>query len=375
MNIYPKVVVILSLFCQQAMAQVSITENKEVLTTIEKSLDYIYNTEVDSATILNEKIRRMLPDTHPAYFMLKALSIRAAYTPINLDSPELEEMKSYLEKVLSLSEAMMEEDEMHAEANFFAMASIGLLAMYENDQGNHLKAVGMAKDAYTYLKNGFELKEKYPEFYFSSGLYNYYRIKYPEKHPVYKPFMIFFRDGDKELGLQQLKKAYQKSIFMSPESAEYLTHIYLRYEEQPEQALRYARILIDKYPQNLFFVTNFLDASIAAAQYKNLDGYVQQLLASERDFYKMTGKLFEGMLLEKRDHLYKAAERSYIKSLEYAQKLDSDESENYKSYAYAGLGRIAHEEKKYEAARSFYKRALASAHYVPVEKEAKAYLE
>ncbi|WP_277486910.1 tetratricopeptide repeat protein [Catalinimonas alkaloidigena] len=356
------------------MAQTSITENKEILASIKNSLDYIYNTEVEAATQLNEEIGRELPN-HPAYFMLKALTIRAANIPVNLNSPEFQEMKGQLEKVLSLSEEILEEDEMHPEANFFAMASIGLLAMYENDQGNHLKAVGMAQDAYTYLKNGFELKKEYPEFYFSSGLYNYYRIKYPEMHPIYKPFMLFFRDGDKELGLEQLKKAYRESVFMSPESAEYLTHIYLRYEQKPEQALRYARILVRKYPDNLFFVTNFLDAALASEQFSNLNLHVQQLLASDRDFYKMTGKLFDAMLLEKRDQRWGAAEKSYIQSLEYAQDLDSDEAENYRSYAYAGLARIAHEEKKYEAARSFYKKALASAQYYPVEKEAKAYLE
>ncbi|WPP53505.1 tetratricopeptide repeat protein [Catalinimonas niigatensis] len=361
-------------FAIQGFAQVSFTQDKELLTTIEQSLDYIYNTDVATANKLNEEVGHKLPN-HPVYPMLKALTIRAAHNPINLGSPEFYEMKGYLERVLSLSEEILKKDEMHPEANFFAMASIGLLAMYENDEGNHFKAVGMAKDAYTYLKNGFELKEAYPEFYFSSGLYNFYRVKYPELHPVYRPFMLFFRDGDISLGLEQLKKAYHQSIFMSPESGEYLTHIYLRYEDQPENALRYARALVKKYPKNLYFVTNFLDAAIAADQFSGLDTYVQQLQTSDRPYYQMTGKLFEGMLQEKRDHQWRAAEKSYIKSLEYAPGLKNDEAENYVSYAYAGLARIAHEEEKHDAARSLYKKALANAHYRPVTEEATAYLK
>ncbi len=368
-----KVLLILAFLSSQSVAQVSLLQEKETLEKIKQSLDYIYNTEVDKAAPLNEEIGRRLPD-HPAYFMLKALNIRAANTPIELGSPEFKEMKGYLEKVLSLSENMLEDDDMNPEANFFAMASIGLLAMYENDEGNQLKAVGLAQDAYTYLKNGFELKEQYPEFYFSSGLYNYYRIKYPELHSIYRPFMLFFRDGDKELGLEQLKKAYRESIFMSPESADYLVHIYLKYEEEPAQALRYARILAKKYPKNLFFITNFVDASIAAKEFSNLNPYVQQLLASERNFYKMTGKLFEAMLLEKKDKQWKAAERSYIQSLEYVQGLKNDEAGDYESYAYAGLARIAHEQQKYKQARSLYEKALGIAHYPPIKKEAEAYL-
>lgn len=368
-------ILILSLifFHPQASAQINFTQDKELLAVVEQSLQHIYNTEVAAASRLNEKVGRKLPN-HPVYPMLKALTIRAAHNPINLGSPEFKEMKAYLEKVLSLSEGILKEDKMQPEANFFAMASIGLLAMYENDEGNHFKAVGMAKDAYTYLKNGFELKEQYPEFYFSSGLYNFYRVKYPELHPVYKPFMLFFRDGDIALGLEQLKRAYKESIFMSPESGDYLTHIYLRYENQAGKALQYAREMTYKYPKNLHFVTNFLDAAIAAQAFSGLEDDVQKLQASDRAYYQMTGKLFEGMLLEKRDRQWRAAEKCYIQSLEYAQGLNN-EAENYMSYAYAGLARVAHQEEKYEAARSLYQKALAIAHYRPVKEEAEAYLK
>ncbi|WKN33332.1 hypothetical protein PZB74_08290 [Porifericola rhodea] len=361
-------------FSFSTFAQKNILDDKELLPLIKQSLSYIYNTDVVQANQVNQKIEQKIPD-HPAYFLLKALTIRAANTPVTHHTPEFEDLKNYLQKTYAEAEKILDKDDMHPEANFFAMASLGLLAMYENDEGNHLKAVGLAQEAYTNLKNGFELKEEYPEFYFSTGLYNYYRIKYPELHPVYRPFMLFFRSGDKQLGLEQLKKAHQESIFMGPESADYLTHIYLRYENRPKEALQYAQSLAAQYPDNLYFITNYLDVAISAKQYYQLDQQLQKLLNSKREYYQMTGNLFKALLLEKKEQDFSAAKIAYRASLALAKNMDNEEAENYTSYAYAGLARIANQEKDYDQARAMYKKALDNAHYPPMQAEAKAYLD
>jgi tetratricopeptide (TPR) repeat protein len=355
-------------------AQSSFASDMEVESLLKKSVDLVYNTELEALNQTAQKVERRLPD-HPVNPLLKALAIRAAAYPIDVNSEDFEKMRIYLEKTVELSEAMLESDPNNAEANFFALASLGLLSMYENDAGNSLKALGYAKNAYGYLKEGFELKEKYPEFYMSTGLYNYYRVKYPEVNPVYRPFTWFFRDGDIKLGLQQLDRAYRKSIFMRPESAAYLTHIYLHYEEKPRKALPYARDMVDAYPRNLSFVVGYLEASIASGIFSGMDEYVKQLQGSEKTYFRMTGQLFEAMLLEKRDRRWEEAERIYAQAVATGKSLKSDEAQNYRSYAYAGMARTAIAREEHERARDFYKNALSEAKYPPIEKEAKAYLE
>lgn len=354
-------------------AQRSIPEGTETYQLIEKTLEKLYNTNIKETNQLAEQIHQRLPD-HPVYPMLKALAIRAAYYPIDPDSEEFKTMRDYLYDALEKSEDMLNKNEDQPEANFFALASYGLLAMYENQDGNHFKAARLAKDAYKYLKKGFELKEKYPEFYFSSGLYNYYREKYPELHPVYKPLVWFFKDGDIPLGLEQLEKASRASTFMQAEAKDYLSHIYLRYENQPDISLQFARSLIEQYPENLYFATKYIDAAIASESYQGLDPYIDDLIESNKKYYQMLGQLFQGMMLEKRENDWQKAEEHYVKSLTTGNDLNREGVENYRSYAYAGLARIALHEKKYKQAEKLYKQALAAAQYPQTEKEPKKYL-
>ena len=316
----------------------------------------------------------MLPQ-YPAVPLLQALSVRAANYPLEPNSQAFEQMKKYLYQVIDQSEKILDQKEDHAEANFFMLSAYGLLAMYENEDGNQFKAVGQAKNAYSYLKKGFDLLDKYPDFYFSTGMYNYYRIKYPELHPFYKSFMWFFRDGDKALGLKQIDLAYQKSLFLSAESADYLTHIYLFYEDDPKKALSYARPLVQDYPQNLYFAVNYAHAALESGAFDGLDKPIQRLIDSDKRYFQVVGNLFQGMLLEKRDQQRDKAEAAYLRSLELNTGIAGEEAENYRSYAYAGLARIADQEKKFPQAKSLYKKAQDAAQYPPVKREAEAYLQ
>ena len=352
----------------------NIINNKPVYALTERALDHIYNVEIEKSEPLIRQIDQQLPD-YPAVPLLEALSVRAAYYPLEPDSKEFEQMKAYLYQVIEQSEDILDQDEDHVEANFFMLSAYGLLALYENEDGNYFKAVGQAKSAYSYLKKGFKLLDAYPDFYFSTGMYNYYRVKYPELHPFYKSFMWFFKGGDKALGLRQLDVAFRKSLFLRVESADYLTHIYLFYENRPDKALSYARTLVDDYPKNLYFAVNYAHAALESGKFTGLEAPIQQLIDSDERYFRVVGNLFQGMLLEKRDQRWDEAEVAYLRSLKFNIGIKGEEAENYRSYAYAGLARIADQEKKYPQAKSLYQKARDAAQYPPVEQEAKAYLQ
>ena len=362
--------------CPRVLAQSvpSILNNKAIYAITEQTLDHIYNVEVEKSEPLIRQIAQQLPG-YPAVPLLEALSVRAAHYPLEPDSKEFEQMKAYLYQVIDQSEEVLDQDEDHAEANFFMLSAYGLLALYENEDGNYFKAVGQAKSAYSYLKKGFDLLDTYPDFYFSTGMYNYYRVKYPELHPFYNSFMWFFKDGDKALGLEQIDIAFRKSLFLQVESADYLTHIYLFYENRPDQAFPYARTLVDDYPKNLYFTVNYVHAALESGKFTKLEPYIQKLVDSDERYFRVVGNLFRGMLLEKRDQRWDDAETAYLRSLKFNIGIKGEEAENYRSYAYAGLARIADQAKKYPQAKSLYQKALDAAQYPPVEQEAEAYLQ
>jgi hypothetical protein len=46
--------------------------------------------------------------------------------------------------------------------------------------------------------------------------------QYPENHTAVKPFMFFFADGDKALGLKQIETSISKGIFTRTEASFWL---------------------------------------------------------------------------------------------------------------------------------------------------------
>ena len=310
---------------------------------------------------------------HPVAPMMKALNTNWSSNPIESDTKEFEQLINYLEISLDRTKAYLDKDPEDMEAVFFAMAIYGWLAQFYDEDGHTFKALNSAKKAYHYMKIGFDMLNESPEFYFSTGLYNYYRVQYPESNPVYKPFVWFFRDGDKAKGLEQLDYASKTAIFTKAEASMYLAHIYLRYENNATKAVNYSRNLVHSFPGNVFFKVNHTEALLAADKYDQALPIIQRLLDEEKEFYRMSGEIFYGIYLEKYLLDLSEAKRWYQRSLVTGEEMGA-RAENKKSLCYAGLARIADKNGEKDKAKEYYRNAQKLAQYDKVKLEAKNYL-
>jgi tetratricopeptide (TPR) repeat protein len=250
------------------------------------------------------------------------------------------------------------------------MAARGLLAEYYANEGLYMRAFGEANKLYGLLKNGMELVDEYPEFLFTAGLYNYFRVVYPERHPIYAPLMWFFMDGDKEKGLSQIHSATKNTILSQVESYVYLSYIYLRYEQQPEKALDLLHKLKSMYPTNVYVLTKFLEASYASHQYEKIDlKTIGSIGNSDAAYYQMAGNIFRGAYHEFNTGDSAAAYKYYEIGVTIGEEIASH-GEYYKSIAYLGMARLKQEDDPISAVL-FYELALEYAETDEVIKEAK----
>ena len=83
-----------------------------------------------------------------------------------------------------------------------------------------------------------------------------------------------------------LKSGARTASFTKAECLTYLFHINLRYEDNPFTAMYYARMLKDRYPNNLHYVANYVENSIRLNQYDQLFDPIQKLLQSKDDYYQ-----------------------------------------------------------------------------------------
>jgi tetratricopeptide (TPR) repeat protein len=356
-----------------AFAQAQVLQDAETVQWLHQGIDKMYNYEFAAAEPVFEKVRQRYPQ-HPVYPMLKALETSLKYVPLGNNAAVINTYRNYLNDVVKKAEMLLDKNEKDAEGVFFAMSAHGFLALSYAEEDKTTAAVGEARKTYGYLKDGRKMVEQYADFYSPTGVYNYYVEQYPETHPIVKPFMIFFADGDKALGLKQLEIAGQRGIFTKTEALFFLIQIYIKHEQKPAKALTFSQQLIAKYPNNILYAMRHAEMLIANRRYDDALPYIGQVARHPDKVFQSTAAVFNGLIEEKqkKDH---AKARSYYQKAVNMNALNKRYNNDYIAMTFAGLARIAAAEGKKEAAKNYYRKCLDIAEYEGTVAEAKKYLK
>lgn len=337
-------------------AQGHILKDPKRLSQIQETVECLYRWDLDKAEVLINNFSKGI-EKHPVVPFAKAMVIYWRMAPINFsDTKQYPRHLELLRQTSDYADAMLEKDEEDIEAKFFKMASKSMVMKHLADAGQPMKALGEARDVYKLIKEGFDYKEEFIEFYFTTGIYNYYREYYPEIHPVYKPFAWVFQSGDKEKGLEQLKYTAKNATFTKAEAYSYLSHIYLRYERKQDQAILYARELSKTYPKNLFFTVQYTEILLITGKYEEATKYTSVLQKHTDPYYQAAGLLFEGIIHDRHKQDYAKATDYYLQTKAITDKM------NYrfglqKVYLYYGLSRVYSKQGDTDRAKSYYQLA------------------
>lgn len=348
-----------------------ITDLHDLDRMVEEIKQPLYNLDYDATLKKIDALAELLPQ-HPVVDFLYGLNIVWKTMP-DSDPPEFPQIKAYLESSLEKAEAILDTDKDDIEATFFLVMANGLLAQYHGEQGSTFKAVSAAKAAYSAVIKGMDLKERYVEYYFSSGLYNYYREKYPELYPVYKSFVWIFRSGDKEAGLQQIRYAMENATLADTEAAHYLAFINMRLENRPDESIRILNALLVDYPDNIYFKMMKVEAMHMEGLLASCEGDLISFIESDRSYTKMYGHAYYGMYAEQVEHNLRKALSHYQTALELADTFEA--ADHPTSVAYAGMARTSDAHNDISAAVSYYKKARKLALAQNIRDEAEAYLK
>jgi len=329
-------------------------EDKPSLDTMAKAIFQLYNGKFNEADLTVNSLRKKY-DNHPAISLFSALQRYWRHMPVQKSPKDLEAYKVLLYRTASLSEVQLKRNSKNPEAIFFNMLSYLMLARLNAETGEYIKAVNDARKAYSQILIGKSLKDKYPEFYFSTGLFNYYREYYPLANPVYKPFAFFFESGNMPKGLEELEVAAYKSIFCKAEALTFLTFIHLRYEDNLPEALRFSKKLVDEFPGNNVFKLLRTEVLLKNGNYIEAEGLIAHLLNQSSSFLFAPSLAFHGVLYEKYYAKFELAKGFYLKSLQFSKPTKRTE-DTYSFMCYAGLARIYRLENNIERAKYYFKK-------------------
>ncbi len=349
-----------------------ILPDKATTDIVKIALDHTYNFEFEESKKYCDQIRKKYP-AHPGPDFMMGLNIywEMFYNDSYKEKAPL--MINYLNRSMELSKKMLTYDAKDVEGVFFKLASECYLALYYSERDETSSALGYAKKMYSSLKTAMVLKEKLNEFYFPTGIYNYYVVMYPEVHPVFKPFMFMFMSGTKAQGFKEMDYAWNNAVFCKMECAFHLCNIYLKYEGTPLLAYEYSKALYDKYPRNIFFALRHAEVLLAKGDFKEAERIAHMLYKSERKYFVSSSYVLYGMLYENYFKEPETAGMFYKKAIQSFQETSNPEVD-YLSMAYAGMGRYYHRLGDKQKATEFYKKCRDIAEYKSVVKEADLYL-
>jgi hypothetical protein len=330
---------------------------------------HIYNYQFSEAKEICNQLGAAFPDS-PVPPLIRGMIIYWKNFPLLPSSPDRDSYESELNLSISISEKNPAQPEDEAEYLLADLCARGLLLVFYSDNDMSSEVIPMAAGTYHLLMESFQYESVFPDFCFFTGLYNYYREKYPKLHPVYKAFALLFPAGDANKGIAELQKAYSEGIVLDAEAGSFLSWIYSGYEYDYKESLIYSRLLYEEYPGNSSYLANYIKFLLFVKQYDEAEELISSAGSRMNNaFFKAQITVFKGILKEKKYMDMSAASEYFREGLNGLAPF-GDFGNEYSAYACYGLSRVFVADKTGDQKRKFHKEAnrLAEFRHMNFEK-------
>ena len=194
----------------------------------------------------------------------------------NFNKSDRSELVGILDEVENLTKEHIEQD---LDALFFYTAVYGMRAQLAATENEWWTTAQLGKK----MKRNAEILVKkdpdYNEAYYFLGSFNYFADALPSYLKFLRTFM-FLPGGNRNQGLKQLIRAYDKGNLVSAESGRTLAVIYTYYEKIPEYGTQMCKNLLVRYPDsydvrlykglNLYYSSDFEEAEVWLRQLQTM---------------------------------------------------------------------------------------------------------
>ena len=358
---YFTAIMLLLLVMTTAHTQQDILDSQSTQKKVEKCLYATYGFNFTEAKAIQKELAEEMPE-HPVAWFLNALITYWEFFPILPDDPEVSSFIFDMDRAIDLAGEILARDRGSMEGIFFDMHARAFKAMFWADNGKPGRVIADLNNMYRSTMLGIDYKTTFNEFYFSSGLYNYYIEAYVEKHPMYKPIALLFRRGDKRLGLTELEYAINNTTYIRHEARLFMSLIQLNYEKNMALALEQAAYLYNHFPRNIYYAGQYLIILVHCEQYAVASALNANLDNKHDGFHRMIHQLINGFISEKQKNDPSMAKLQYEEAIRHSENYGPI-ANLYAAIAYAGLARIAEKEGDPVAARKHIKNSSRLSDY------------
>jgi tetratricopeptide (TPR) repeat protein len=338
--------------------QVLLLEDINIQLEATQAINDMYNFQFDRAEMQFRWIKQKYPN-HPLAYFLLALSEWWKIS-VNIENTQYDEkFEAYLDTAILKAERINNLPQFKVESAFFQAAGWAFKGRLYAERQKWGKAAGAARNS---LKHLDDIKDKgylSPELLFGDGLYNYFSVWIRENYPMLKPIMVFFKKGDKELGLKQLRTVATNAFYTRTEAQYYLMRILME-ENETGAAMQMSEYLYSTFPHNSYFHRYYARMLYSTGQIRKTEKESLLILAridsGTIGYEAVSGRyaaFYLGQIYEQRRN-FENAKLYYTKTIDFATSIDATDS-GYYLYSMLSLGEIAIIEGDDKRAKEYFK--------------------
>lgn len=354
----------------------SLILNETFIADTRDAIEYLYNRDLQASLDRLSEWQQQYPD-HPIWSLWMALD---AWWPVLIDLENTSYDEDFLiaaKEVIDNCEELLDQDPEHLDALIIRSVINGQIARYYSNRYRWYRSFLHGRRA---LRDFFHVENEHPELpdiNFGLGMYRYFTAFLVEEYTIARAIRWMLPSGDRQEGLDRLKAAADSSIFVEPEATYFLGHIYLHYEDEPDQALTYLNDLYVRYPDNSFYrrlyirslyQLNRMDEALAAIEESlehPFDAAAHRTITMREDLLTLRGLI---LYHHKRD--YELAMHAFEAALEYSEQLSPFAERDHLITSLYHLGELSLREGNRELARFYLSRAATPDTDHPYSKKA-----
>ena len=338
-----------------ARGQTSYLENTELMALSDSCLRHTYNFEFNKARAYQQELEKRSPE-HPAPPFLKGLILYWEQFPLTPEKPETEQFIHWMSISVDRSQKLVNQEKSHMEGVFFDLFGRAFMAMFWADNGKPVKAASDLRIIYRRTMEGFRLKDTFVEFYFSTGMYNYYTEAYPEAYPVYKPLVSFIPKGDKKTGLLQLNHAINHCVYLRVEALQFMALIQLNFENDLNTATLYAERLLRENPANVYYQGLMISIQLHQYRFDRVERIIENMKGQDDPYSVMIRTLSAAYMNEWNSRSDIVSLRDYKQLIKQADALGPI-ANHFKAMAFMGLSRLHEKQELHGEAKRYARKA------------------
>lgn len=332
---------------------------------VNDGIKQLYNIEFTEAEKTFRSVMTDYPEQPAGRFFLAMIDWwKILLDPDNESYDEIFFQK--LEDVIYQCDQILDKNPKNVDALFFKGGSIGFRGRLRAFRESWLKAADDGREALPIVEEAAALDPNNMDVQLGFGIYNYYASVIPNEYPMIKPLMIFFPDGDKEKGIQQLKNTALNGKFAKYEARYFLMTLYYRYENNSMLADDYAKMLTNDFPDNPVFekwrgriavrrgdyqLVDSIFNSVLSKADKKMFGYTTPNSVREAAYYVGNNLRANGQL--------DSAKTFFQRCIQESQKIDEEgEESGFQVNAYVYLAQMEELLNNKDEAIRLYKKIL-----------------